>query len=147
MTREGSVASPASLVCRQLVKVFEGTRAVDGLDMTVESGTIFGLLGPNGSGKTTTIRTALGIYRPDGGSVEILGSRDPLLVRHRTGYLPEERGLYAKMKLREQLAFLASIRGLSLAESDRRAGVAAVVVTGETGAGAAGGTGAGAADV
>jgi ABC-2 type transport system ATP-binding protein len=117
------VASPPSLVCRQLVKVFDGTRAVDGLDMTVESGTIFGLLGPNGSGKTTTIRTSLGIYKPDGGSVEILASRDPLVVRHRTGYLPEERGLYARMKLREQLAFLASIRGLSLAESDRRAGV------------------------
>ena len=119
----GRVAStPAALVCRQLVKVFEGTRAVDGLDLSVPGGAIFGLLGPNGSGKTTTIRTSLGIYKPDGGSVEILSSRDPLAVRHRTGYLPEERGLYAKMKVREQLAFLASIRGLSLAESDRRAG-------------------------
>jgi ABC-2 type transport system ATP-binding protein len=116
------VASTPALVCRQLVKEFEGTRAVDGLDLTVPSGTIFGLLGPNGSGKTTTIRTSLGIYKPDGGSVEILASRDPLAVRHRTGYLPEERGLYAKMKVREQLAFLASIRGLGLAESDRRAG-------------------------
>ena len=117
------MATSAALVCRQLIKVFEGTRAVDGLDLTVPSGAIFGLLGPNGSGKTTTIRTSLGLYRPDGGSVEILSSRDPLAVRHRTGYLPEERGLYAKMKVREQLAFLASIRGLSLAESDRRAGV------------------------
>ena len=117
------MVSTAALVCRQLVKVFDGTRAVAGLDLTVERGTIFGLLGPNGSGKTTTIRTSLGIYKPDGGSVEVLGSRDPLAVRHRTGYLPEERGLYAKMKLREQLAFLASIRGLDLAESDRRAGV------------------------
>src|SRR5216117_4011861 len=117
------MASTAALVCRQLVKVFDGTRAVDGLDLTVERGTIFGLLGPNGSGKTTTIRTSLGIYKPDGGSVELLGSRDPLAVRQRTGYLPEERGLYAKMKLREQLAFLASIRGLALAESDRRASV------------------------
>jgi ABC-2 type transport system ATP-binding protein len=88
----------------------------------VERGTIFGLLGPNGSGKTTTIRTSLGIYRPDGGSVELLGSRDVLGVRHRIGYLPEERGLYAKMKLQEQLAFLASIHGLDLAESDRRSG-------------------------
>jgi len=117
------MASTAALVCRQLVKVFDGTRAVDGLDLTVERGTIFGLLGPNSSGKTTTIRTSLGIYKPDGGSVELLGSRDPLAVRQRTGYLPEERGLYAKMKLREQPAFLASIRGLALAESDRRASV------------------------
>src|SRR5436309_1889618 len=116
------MASTAALVCRQLVKVFDGTRAVDGLDLTVERGTIFGLLGPNGSGKTTTIRTTLGIYKPDGGSVELLGSHDPRAVRRRTGYLPEERGLYARMKVREQLAFLASIRGLGLVESNRRAG-------------------------
>ncbi len=86
------------------------------------AGTIFGLLGSNGSGKTTTIRTCLGIYRPDGGSFELLGSRDPLAVRHRVGYLPEERGLYARMKVREQFAFLASINGFTMAESDRRAG-------------------------
>ena len=113
--------APHALSCRGLVKTFDRTRALDGLDLTVEPGTIFGFLGPNGSGKTTTIRTSLGIYRPDGGSVEVLGSPDPLAVRHRTGYLPEERGLYARMKLQEQLAFLASIRGLSAAESDRRA--------------------------
>ena len=112
-----------ALVCRGLVKTFDGTRALDGLDLTVEPGTIFGLLGPNGSGKTTTIRTSLGIYRPDGGSVELLGSHDVLAVRRRTGYLPEERGLYAKMKLQEQLAFLASIRGLNTAEAERRAAV------------------------
>jgi ABC-2 type transport system ATP-binding protein len=111
-----------ALICRRLVKSFDGRQAVDALDLTVPAGTIFGLLGPNGSGKTTTIRTCLGIYRPDGGSVELLGSRDPLSVRHRVGYLPEERGLYARMKVREQLAFLASIRGLDLRESDRRAG-------------------------
>jgi ABC-2 type transport system ATP-binding protein len=108
-------------VCRGLIKTFDGTRALDGLDLSVESGTIFGLLGPNGSGKTTAIRTSLGIYRPDGGSVELLGSRDVLAARRRTGYLPEERGLYAKMKLHEQLAFLASLRGLDAAEAERRA--------------------------
>src|SRR5215510_14212135 len=115
-----------ALVCRGLVKTFDRTRALDGLDLAVEPGTIFGLLGPNGSGKTTTIRTALGIYRPDAGSVEILGSRDPLAVRRKTGYLPEERGLYARMPLHEQLAFLASIRGLSAAESARQIGRAHV---------------------
>jgi len=114
-------ASPA-LACRGLIKRFDGHHAVDGLDLSVSPGTIFGLLGPNGSGKTTTIRTCLGIYRPDGGSVELLGSSDPLAVRHQVGYLPEERGLYARMKVREQLAFLASLRGLDLCESDRRAG-------------------------
>jgi len=60
------MALPA-LSCRGLIKTFDKTRALDGLDLTVEPGTIFGLLGPNGSGKTTTIRTSLGIYRPDGG--------------------------------------------------------------------------------
>jgi len=114
------MTTPA-LLCRQLIKTFDGTRALDGLDLTVDPGTIFGLLGPNGSGKTTTIRTSLGIYKPDGGMVQLLGSADPLAVRRRTGYLPEERGLYARMKLQEQLAFLASIRGLSIAESERRA--------------------------
>jgi ABC-2 type transport system ATP-binding protein len=112
-----------ALVCRGLVKTFDGTRALDGLDLSVEPGTVFGLLGPNGSGKTTSIRTSLGIYRPDGGSVELLGSRDVLAARRRTGYLPEERGLYARMKLQEQLAFLASIRGLDIAEAERRAAV------------------------
>jgi ABC-2 type transport system ATP-binding protein len=112
--------STPALLCRQLIKTFDGIRALDGLDLSVDAGSIFGLLGPNGSGKTTTIRTSLGIYKPDGGSVELLGARDPLSVRRRSGYLPEERGLYARMKLQEQLAFLASIRGLSTAESERR---------------------------
>lgn len=110
-----------ALACRGLVKTFDARRAVDGLDLSVPAGSIFGLLGPNGSGKTTTIRTCLGIYLPDGGDLELLGSADPLAVRHRIGYLPEERGLYPRMKVREQLAFLGSIRGLAAAEADRRA--------------------------
>jgi ABC-2 type transport system ATP-binding protein len=68
--------APYALSCRGLIKTFDATRVLDGLDVSVDAGTIFGLLGPNGSGKTTTIRTSLGIYRPDGGSVEVLGSRD-----------------------------------------------------------------------
>ncbi|MFQ5741608.1 MAG: ABC transporter ATP-binding protein, partial [Acidobacteriota bacterium] len=65
---------------------------------------------------------SLGIYPPDSGWVELLGGRNPLEVRYRVGYLPEERGLYAKMKVREQLAFLGAIRGLNPSEADRRAG-------------------------
>ena len=111
----------AALRCQDLVKTFAGTTAVGGLNLDVPAGAIFGLLGPNGSGKTSTIRTSLGLYVPDGGHVELLGSRDPLAVRHRVGYLPEERGLYAKMKVGEQLTFLAAIRGLDQAEAARRA--------------------------
>lgn len=111
-----------ALRCQALVKRFADKTAVDHLDLTVPTGAIFGLLGPNGSGKTSIIRTALGIYVPDDGSVELLGSRDPMAVRHRVGYLPEERGLYAKMKVVEQLAFLASIRGLDRKDATRRAG-------------------------
>ena len=110
-----------ALRCHELVKQFKDTRAVDGLNLEVPSGVIFGLLGPNGSGKTTTIRMSLGVFPPDGGYVEILGTQDPLSVRSRVGYLPEERGLYAKMKVIEQLAFLGTIRGLSPHESTRRA--------------------------
>jgi len=116
------MAQPA-LRCERLVKTFATMRALDGLDLAVDAGTIFGLLGPNGCGKTTTIRTAFGIYRPDGGRVEVLGSADVVAVRNRLGYLPEERGLYARMKLQEQLAFLASIHGLNQRESERRAAV------------------------
>jgi len=110
-----------ALRCSGLTKRFGDKAAVDALDLEVESRQIFGLLGPNGSGKTTTIRMALGIYARDGGEVETLGSPDPLAVRDRLGYLPEDRGLYQKMKVAEQLAFLGTIRGLSVGEARKRA--------------------------
>lgn len=109
-----------ALRCTGLTKSFNGHRAVDALDLEVEGKQIFGLLGPNGSGKTTTIRMALGIYARDAGEIEALGNPDPLAVRDRLGYLPEERGLYAKMKVGEQLAFLGTIRGLSLRDAKQR---------------------------
>ncbi len=109
------------LATRNLRKEFDTVVAVDDLDLEVAAGQVFGLLGPNGSGKTTTIRTVLGIFMPDGGEVRLLGSPDPLAVRTRVGYLPEERGLYPKMQVQEQLAFLGAIRGLSHAEANRRA--------------------------
>ena len=104
-----------------LVKEFDGVVAVNSLDLEVPAGSIFGLMGPNGSGKTTTIRTCLGIYIPDRGDVRLLGDANPLAVRYRVGYLPEERGLYPKMQVQEQLAFLGTIRGLSANEATRRA--------------------------
>ncbi|MFQ5743405.1 MAG: ABC transporter ATP-binding protein [Acidobacteriota bacterium] len=110
-----------ALRCEALVKTFDGTRAVDDLSVEIPAGQIFGLLGPNGSGKTTTVRLALGIYVPDGGYLQVLGREDPLAVRDRLGYLPEERGLYPRMRIGEQLAFLGTIRGLPLGEANRRA--------------------------
>jgi ABC-2 type transport system ATP-binding protein len=110
-----------ALRCSGLSKSFGATTAVDALDLEVKRRQIFGLLGPNGSGKTTTIRMSLGIYARDSGTVETLGHPDPLEVRDRLGYLPEDRGLYPKMKVSEQLAFLGTIRGLSLRDSKTRA--------------------------
>jgi ABC-2 type transport system ATP-binding protein len=100
------------LAVRNVVKTFGDVRAVDGVSFTVRRGTITGLLGRNGAGKTTIIRMITGIFLPDGGSIEWLGhgvSGDSF--RDRIGYLPEERGLYKQMKLIEQLLFLAEIKG------------------------------------
>ncbi len=87
--------------------------AVSGVSMTVPAGSIFGLLGPNGAGKTTTIRMMLDILAPDAGEVHFFGHPRCDEDLRRVGYLPEERGLYRKMTVVEQLLFLAEIRGLS----------------------------------
>ncbi len=115
------MSEQVALRCRGLTKRFGDKTAVDGLDLEVRSQQVFGLLGPNGSGKTTTIRMSLGIYARDAGEIETLGSADPLEVRDRLGYLPEDRGLYPKMKVAEQLAFLGTLRGLSLRDARQRA--------------------------
>jgi ABC-2 type transport system ATP-binding protein len=97
------------LSVRDVVKTFGAVRAVDGVSFTVQRGTITGLLGRNGAGKTTTIRMITGVFFPDTGTIEWLGSdRD---ARDRIGYLPEERGLYRQMKVKEHLLFLAEIKG------------------------------------
>ncbi len=116
------MTAETAIRCEDLVKNFDTTRAVDNLSLEVSPGQIFGLLGPNGSGKTTTIRIVLGIFVPDDGSLLVLGHQDPLSVRDQLGYLPEERGLYPRMRIDEQLAFLGTIRGLSFREAKRRAG-------------------------
>src|SRR5438309_5330829 len=100
---------PHILAVRDIVKTFAQVRAVDGISFTVRRGTITGLLGRNGAGKTTTIRMITGIFLPDSGSIEWTASgRDP---QDGIGYLPEERGLYRQMKIRELLLFLAEIKG------------------------------------
>src|SRR5512140_1383598 len=100
------------LEVRNVVKVFDSIRAVDGVSFTVRCGTITGLLGRNGAGKTTTIRMITGIFMPDSGSIEWRSSNaSGEAFRDQIGYLPEERGLYKQMKLIEQLLFLAEIKG------------------------------------
>jgi ABC-2 type transport system ATP-binding protein len=87
--------------------------ALDGLSFTVEAGQLFGFVGPNGAGKTTTMRIILGVLEPDAGSVRWRGAPVDLATRARFGYMPEERGLYPKMRVRDQLAYFASLHGLS----------------------------------
>jgi ABC-2 type transport system ATP-binding protein len=103
-----------------LVKRFDGTLAVDGVDLAVPEGAIYGILGPNGAGKTTTLRMLLGIIDPDAGERRVLGHANPQDVARAIGYLPEERGLYPSMKAYDAIAFMGALRGLPLAEGRRR---------------------------
>nr|WP_250893975.1 ATP-binding cassette domain-containing protein [Croceibacterium selenioxidans] len=114
-------SAPAlAIEARGLVKRFDGTLAVDGVDLAVPEGAIYGILGPNGAGKTTTLRMLLGIIDPDAGERRILGHSNPQDVARQIGYLPEERGLYPTMKAFEAIAFMGALRGLPLAEGRRR---------------------------
>ena len=115
------ISGELAIEARGLVKRFDGTIAVDGVDIAVPRGAIYGVLGPNGAGKTTTLRMLLGIIDPDEGYRRVLGSERPTEVARRIGYLPEERGLYPSMKAYEAIAFLGALRGLPLAEGRRRA--------------------------
>ena len=106
-----------------LTKYFGAFRAVDHVSLAVPAGCIYGVLGPNGAGKTTSLRMMLGIVDPDDGESRLLGGQRPQAVRHRIGYLPEERGLYPGMKAREAIAFMGALRGLDWSEGRRRAAV------------------------
>ena len=102
-------------------KVFDGTRALDNVSFSVESGEILGLLGPNGAGKTTAIRVLLNILTPDTGTVRIFGNRFSEKSKDLVGYLPEERGLYRGEPLLETLVYLASLKGMDGREADKGA--------------------------
>ncbi|GAC1404301.1 MAG: ABC transporter ATP-binding protein [Candidatus Velthaea sp.] len=99
---------------------FGSVHAVNGVSLTIPRGTTFGLLGPNGAGKTTTMRMILGILVPDSGSVTWEGLRIDREVRRRFGYLPEERGIYGKMKVRDQIAYFGRLHGLRDPDVGRR---------------------------
>ena len=106
-----------------VTKRFSGHTAVDRLDLEIPRGSIYGLLGPNGSGKTTSIRMIMGILLPDEGRVSLFGADPSQSRRQKVGYLPEERGVYKKMTVIELLAFLAEIRGVPRKLAKERAGL------------------------
>lgn len=98
-------------------KTFVRLKAVDNLSFSIEEGTVFGLLGPNGAGKTTTIRMIMNIIIPDSGSISVLGSSNIADANQIIGYLPEERGIYRKMKVFEVLLFLARLKSMKRKEA------------------------------
>lgn len=102
----------SAIELRNVTKRFGGNVAVDALDLTVPQGSIYGFIGPNGSGKTTTLRMILRIFQPDSGEVVVLGQPRGDVADDRLGYLPEERGLYKRMKVRDVLAYYARLKGL-----------------------------------
>ena len=95
-----------------VTKTFGDHTAVDDLSLDVPSGSVYGFIGPNGSGKTTTIRMILHIFHPDQGEIEVLGTRTSRAANDRIGYLPEERGLYKKMPVRRVLMYYSALKGL-----------------------------------
>ncbi|MFB5676552.1 ABC transporter ATP-binding protein [Paenibacillus terreus] len=103
----------------QVVKQYGDKTAVNGVSLEVNSGEIYGLLGGNGAGKTTTMRMVLGLIYPDGGRILYDGKPYNAELQHRMGYLPEERGLYPKVKVSEQIMYLARLRGMSAKEADQ----------------------------
>jgi ABC-2 type transport system ATP-binding protein len=104
-----------------VTKRFNSVVAVRDLDLRVGEGALYGLLGPNGAGKTTTLRMVMRMLIPDSGRILIFGRPLDDRAQDLIGYLPEERGLYPKMKVRQVLAFLGALKGLSEAEASRRA--------------------------
>lgn len=110
----------ASVALEHVTKRFGDFQAVGDLSLTVKPGRIFGLLGPNGAGKTTTIRMIVNITAPDSGTIELFGRPLSRESQDRIGYLPEERGLYKKMRVGDQLRFFAELKGLSPKEADKR---------------------------
>jgi ABC-2 type transport system ATP-binding protein len=104
-----------------VTKAYETKVAVRDLSLSIDAGQMFGLLGPNGAGKTSSIRMMMGITMPDSGSISLFGKPFERASLERVGYLPEERGLYKKMKVLEQLVFFGELHGLAASEARKRA--------------------------
>ncbi|HET9839085.1 MAG TPA: ATP-binding cassette domain-containing protein [Candidatus Angelobacter sp.] len=105
----------------QVRKCYDQFVAVNDLSFRIEQGAVFGLLGPNGAGKTSTIRMMIGITAPDSGTIQLFGKPFDRKSLQRVGYLPEERGLYKKMKVLDQLIFLGELHGMTAATARQQA--------------------------
>ena len=102
----------AAIEIQGVTKRFREKVAVDNLDLVVPTGSVCGFLGPNGAGKTTTIRMVMSIFYPDEGRISVLGKKSAAESKDRIGYLPEERGVYRKMKVGEFLAYIGTVKGV-----------------------------------
>ncbi|EHS59601.1 ABC transporter ATP-binding protein [Paenibacillus sp. Aloe-11] len=107
------------LQLEKVVKQYGNHTAVNEISLNVNGGEIYGLLGGNGAGKTTTMRMVLGLIYPDGGSIQYEGKPYSKELQRTMGYLPEERGLYPKVKVSEQINYLGRLRGMSAKEADK----------------------------
>jgi ABC-2 type transport system ATP-binding protein len=110
----------AAIHVEGITKNYGAFRAVDGLNFDVQRGEIFAMLGPNGSGKTTTMRMILDILKPDNGRIAVLGGPLTDATKDRIGYLPEERGLYRGVRVLEMMVYMATLKGLSQGEARKR---------------------------
>jgi ABC-2 type transport system ATP-binding protein len=111
---------PNAIVLRGLTKTFGDTVAVRDIDLTVPTGALYGVIGPNGAGKTTTIRMILSILMPDRGELSVLGHASALQAKDRIGYLPEDRGLYKRMRVGQFLSYMAELKNDNGADLGRR---------------------------
>ena len=109
-----------TLKISNVTKRFGDFTAVEDLSFEVRAGRVFGFLGPNGAGKTTTIRMIVGITAPDNGSIELFGEHVSPHLQNRIGYLPEERGLYKKMKVVDQLKYFAALKGMASSDAEKK---------------------------
>lgn len=112
--------SSATVVVDHITKRFGEFTAVNDLSLEVHAGRIFGLIGPNGAGKTSTIRMIVNITAPDTGRISVFGQQITPKLQDRIGYLPEERGLYKKMKVGDQLKFFAELKSVGIKEAEKR---------------------------
>lgn len=112
---------PTAIVLESVTKRFNGKVAVDDVSLEVPEGSVYGFIGPNGSGKTTTLRMIMNILLPDAGRVSVLGDSTTSAARDRIGYLPEERGLYKQMQVRRLLRYYGELKGGRRQDMEREA--------------------------